>query len=342
MRADSLRNRFEVSSAGTYGTYVKNSRLPGMNVDMVYYADDTVLFSRDTKGINELLKWTETVSSTYGLKLNKDKCVAVAMNSDPNIHFHNNEPLKKEYETVYLGNEINKEVNITLEISNKLQEVRKTWFKLFPYWKTSGASKKWQIIVYDAVIRSKLLYGLETVQLTEAMYKKIDAFQLRGLRKILKMQTTFMNRANTNKKVYEAATQAAYARVEDHRQVKPFSEYHKQKKANLLGHILRADAEDPLRQVSFQPGTAYRVEYGKKRIGKPRQNWIHQTKSMFMLRSSIYFRIMKTGGKITRSTNMLCKGNSEGRWLRPRCRFTFFLTEGPLRLTVWRWKKSLH
>ena len=87
-----------------------------------------------------------------------------------------------------------------------------------------------------------------------------------------------MNRANTNKKVYEAATQAAYPRVEDHRQVKPFSEYHKQKKANLLGHILRADAEDPLRQVSFQPGTAYRVEYGKKRIGKPRQNWIHQTK----------------------------------------------------------------
>ena len=34
--------------------------------------------------------------------------------------------------------------------------------------------------------------------------------------------------------------------------------------------------DDPLRQVTFQPGTAYRVEYGKKRIGKPRQNWIHQ------------------------------------------------------------------
>ena len=33
-----------------------------------------------------------------------------------------------------------------------------------------------------------------------------------------------------------------------------------------------------MRQVSFQTGSAYRVEYGKKRVGKPRQNWIHQTK----------------------------------------------------------------
>ena len=46
----------------------------------------------------------------------------------------------------------------------------------------------------------------------------------------------------------------------------------------LLGHILRASDDDPLREVTFQPSSAYRVEYGKKRVGKPKQNWIHQTK----------------------------------------------------------------
>ena len=45
-----------------------------------------------------------------------------------------------------------------------------------------------------------------------------------------------------------------------------------------MGHILRTDRDDPLRQISFQPDSAYRVSYGKKRVGKPRQNWIHQTK----------------------------------------------------------------
>ena len=123
------------------------------------------------------------------------------MNTDGDIHFQNQEPLKKEYETTYLGNEINKDVNIQLEISNKIHEVRKAWFKLFPYWKATDASNTWKLIVFDAVIRSKLLYGLETVQLTQAMCKNIDDFQLRGLRKILSMNTTFINRANINAKV---------------------------------------------------------------------------------------------------------------------------------------------
>ena len=45
-----------------------------------------------------------------------------------------------------------------------------------------------------------------------------------------------------------------------------------------MGHILRTNQEDPLRQITFQQDSAYRVSYGKKRVGKPRQNWIHQTK----------------------------------------------------------------
>ena len=148
--------------------------------------------------------------------------------------FSNNEKVKKEYEAVYLGNQINKEVNIALEISNKLHDVRKTWFKLFPYWKAKGAPQKWQIIVYDAVIRSKLLYGLETVQLTDAMYKKFDAFQLRGLRNMLKIETTFINRANSNKAVYDKATRVAYPREGDQRVVLPFSEYHKKEKGQVV------------------------------------------------------------------------------------------------------------
>ena len=79
-----------------------------------------------------------------------------------------------------MGNEINKEVNIHHELSNKMQEVRKAWFKLRPYWKATNANQRWQLIIYDAIVRSKLLYGLETLQLTDAISKKLDAFQLKG------------------------------------------------------------------------------------------------------------------------------------------------------------------
>ena len=33
-----------------------------------------------------------------------------------------------------------------------------------------------------------------------------------------------------------------------------------------------------MRQISCLPDSAHRVEYGTKRVGKPRQNWLHHTK----------------------------------------------------------------
>ena len=84
---------------------------------------------------------TEEISKRYGLHLNRGKCVAIAMNNDGNIHFQDDTPLDKKYETTYLGNELNREVNIMHEVSNKIQEVRGTWMKLHVYWKATNASK---------------------------------------------------------------------------------------------------------------------------------------------------------------------------------------------------------
>ena len=92
--------------------------------------------------------------------MNRDKCVAIPMNNEGSVHVQDGTPLATEYEATYLGNAINREVNIRHEISNKLQEVRRAWIKSHLYWK---ASKRWQLIVYDSIIRSKLLYGLETI-----------------------------------------------------------------------------------------------------------------------------------------------------------------------------------
>ena len=165
---------------------VQNGRIPNLDFDMLYYADDTMLFSTDNRALNELLKLAETISTKYGLRLNKDKCVVIQMNNDGMVHFESNEPLPKQFEAAYLGKEINKEANIQHEILNKMQEVRKTWYKLLSYWKATNANVKWQLIIFDVVIRSKMLYGLETIHLTGAMLKKIDAFQMRCLRRILK------------------------------------------------------------------------------------------------------------------------------------------------------------
>ena len=133
------------------------------------------MFSTDNRAINEL-HLTEVISGRYGLCFNKNKRAAIQMARSISTTRNRSQ---KRFETTYLGNEINREANIWHEILNKMQEVRKTWFGLLPYWKATNANLKWQLLIFDAAIKSKVIYGLETVHLTQAMMKKVDAFQLR-------------------------------------------------------------------------------------------------------------------------------------------------------------------
>ena len=115
---------------------VTQSRIPNVNFDLVYYADDTILFSRRAYALRELLKLTEVVSAKYGLALNRGKCVTINMNSDDDeICFEDGIKLNSVNEATYLGNDLNKKADFRMEINNKKQEVRKTWFKLSKYWK---------------------------------------------------------------------------------------------------------------------------------------------------------------------------------------------------------------
>ena len=65
-----------------------------------------------------------------------------------------------------------------------MHQALKLWLKLNDFWETVNCSKHWKLQMCYAITKNKLLYGLETVHLTQAMNKKGNAFQLRGFRKI--------------------------------------------------------------------------------------------------------------------------------------------------------------
>ena len=136
----------------------------------------------------------------------------------------------------------------------------------------SNCTVGWRLRVYQAVIQNKLIYGLETVHLTQAMLNKIDAFQLRVLyRSILNLEPTFVNRRNTNDFVLRTASEKAG------HEVKLFSELLLDKRVKLSGHLLRTTDSDPMRQVVYSPQSANAYPIGKRRVGAPRQQWRHFT-----------------------------------------------------------------
>ena len=119
----------------------------------------------------------------------------------------------------------------------------------------------------------KLLYGLETVHLTQSLQRKVDAFQLLGLRKILGLTTTYVNRQNTNEFVVRKANEELGHQPGTPLKIKLFSDLLIDRRIRLAGHILRSNDNDPLRRVSYEPNSAVTFDVGKRRVGGPRQQW---------------------------------------------------------------------
>ena len=71
------------------------------------------------------------------------------------------------------------------------------------YWFKANPSIKEKLQVFDAIIKSKLLYGLESAPMNEYTKHELDIFQLKGIGKILGIKTTFIDRTQDTTKIYK-------------------------------------------------------------------------------------------------------------------------------------------
>ena len=133
---------------------------------------------------------------------------------------------------------------------------------------------------YNAVIKTKLTYALETMQLTQAQLRSLDTFQLRGLRNILKLKTTYVDRENTNKRVIKAAEKILYPDNGKNRRTPKklgkVSTQVKRAQQTLLAHTLREEDHKLTRKVTFHSGSAKAKIPSTKRVGRPRKHWTIQ------------------------------------------------------------------
>ena len=58
-----------------------------------------------------------------------------------------------------------------------MADANQTWKKLDVVWKHSNPPARKKLYIYNAVIKQKLLYGLNTAKLTKAMRTPLNDFQ---------------------------------------------------------------------------------------------------------------------------------------------------------------------
>ena len=246
-------------------------KFQGINFQELLYADDTLVLAKNFKIANEYLQLIEEESTYLDLSLNHSKCCYIAYNCQGQVFFKNGDRMTSTDEAKYLGASITQTINPRHEIRKRISATMIVLKKLDTFWLKSQCSKKWKLLVYNAVITSKVPYGLETLEPTESASRLLNTFQLKGLRKILRLHTTYIQRQNTNEYVYRRANEIANGAI------KPLTEILAERKMRLLGHVLRRERQHPLHQSTFSTSSAIPRETNYRRVGRPRQFWTTTT-----------------------------------------------------------------
>ena len=203
--------------------------------------------------------------------------------------------LKKQPHAKYLGVVLSADGTATEEIKQRIGQTMATWKKMDKIWKLKTCRVKTRLKYWNAIVRTKLTYALHTIALTEPQKSKLRAFQLKGLRKVLGVKTTYINRRNTNNRVYQLAESVLNDehREEHQEKIRKGKKKPKLKKAprlrdinhditdlamGLLGHIVREHYTCPTREVTFRTGIRPNIpQKGHNRKGRPKKSWILTT-----------------------------------------------------------------
>ena len=243
----------------------------GIHFSELLFADDTLLFAEDGHSLDTLLWAVECVSGAYGLKLNRGKCQQISINKAQQVYFWDGTAVPVASKAEYLGGVLNTKTDPCMEVNRRIGVAGAIWRKLQEFWRKGAPSRRKRILYYDALIASKLLYGLETLPLSDEHLNKLNAFFYKGLRQIMEFKTTYVDRENTNAKLMILVNKELKRAEGDNKRFITVGERIKNESSKLLGDIIRRAANDPIRQVTLT-GDELNLPQSN-RIGRPRVNW---------------------------------------------------------------------
>ena len=114
--------------------------------------------------------------------------------------------------------------------------------------------------------------------MTNAEISRLNSFQNKSLRRILGKRSTFIDRSETNERMYREI-QEHYGCNFEH-----FGDTWRKAKLKLFGHILRSSRADPLSQVTFASDPLHPRLVYTRRPGRPKADWVWESyKNAFML-----------------------------------------------------------
>ncbi|KMQ82593.1 endonuclease-reverse transcriptase [Lasius niger] len=188
-----------------------------------------------------------------GLQINQTKTKTLRINQKSNTEVNiNNKTIANVEEFSYLGAKLSTQGGTDDDIEERIVKARNCFKSLNKIWRSSNMTLKIKINLYRSLVRSVLLYGSETWKLTMKQTKRLDVFQNKCLRIIMRI---FWPNTMSNDTLLRKTNLTS------------INEVIKMRRWRFTGHILRMDTNEiPHVALTWAPE-------GSRRRGRPRLTW---------------------------------------------------------------------
>ena len=237
----------------TPGGFTMPSRLTSGGTDIfneLEYADDVVLFDDDTARMQQRLNTLSVAAARFGLRFAPAKCTVLALDAPLATNFSiDGEPISVVDSVKYLGsrlvvghNKSGDHLDSSADIHHRLGAATSVFARMANIWRSNNIATGIKGQLYEACVRSVLLYGAEQWTIRAVDLSSLAAFDNGCIRKIARVRwSDFLKTEEVKRRVFgrRAAKVGCIKEVIDERVLR------------WLGHVARqADTRLPIRSLA--------------------------------------------------------------------------------------------
>ena len=151
------------------------------------FADDSVVFADTEAEASAIIHDIKDAAYPYGLTINADKTKVLTSNGSPVIINLDNVQLEQVQYFKYLGSIVEEQkIAATADITNRIGQAARVFGMLtWCFWRKNNVNISTKMRIYRSLVLSLLLYGAESWTPLLGDLKKLEAFQMSCLRRLL-------------------------------------------------------------------------------------------------------------------------------------------------------------
>ena len=267
------------------------------------YADDLGLLANRHQDIQHKTDHLSATASKIGLKVNTKKTQVLRINGN------NNNPVtisRRPIEDVevfnYLGSMVTTSGDCDKEVISRIGKANQAFAMLRSIWRSTGLNIQNKLRILDSNVLIILLYGSECWKTSSTIERKLEVFQNKSLRRILKI---FWPNTISNEELHKRTG------------VRSISETIRTRRWRWLGHVYRMPPNS-------LPRVALRwTPQGKRNRGRSRETWRRTVQKDLKTRGLTMETAPRVANDRTKWRSLAVASSTRRRW-RGMSEWVFF------------------